>query len=93
MEDHIKVISDYLRSQPVEKAYLFGSYARGVQDEASDIDLMIELDERVGLYQFVGIQLKLEELLKKNVDLITVEGVSPRLKPYIEKDKLLVYER
>ena len=93
MEDHIKVISDYLRSQPVKKAYLFGSYARGVQDEASDIDLMIELDEQVGLYQFVGIQLKLEELLKKNVDLITVEGVSPRLKPYIEKDKLLVYER
>lgn len=93
MEDHIKVISNYLRSQPVKRAYLFGSYARGVQDESSDIDLMIELDEQVGLYRFVGIQLKLEELLKKNVDLITVEGISPRLKSYIEKDKLLVYER
>ncbi len=93
MEAYIKVIRDFLRSQPVKKAYLFGSYARGVQDEASDIDLIVELDDRVGLYQFVGIQLKLEELLKKKVDLVTLEGISPRLKPHIEKDKRLVYER
>ncbi len=93
MEDYIKIISDYLHTQPVKKAYLFGSYARGEQDEVSDIDLMVELDDRVGLYKFVGIQLKLEELLSKKVDLITTEGISPRLKPYIEKDKRLIYER
>ncbi len=93
MEDYIKIISDYLRTQPVKKAYLFGSYARGEQDEVSDIDLMVELDDRVGLYKFVGIQIKLEELLSKKVDLITTEGISPRLKPYIDKDKRLVYER
>jgi predicted nucleotidyltransferase len=93
MEDYLKTIRDYLRTQPVKKAYLFGSYARGEQDEVSDIDLMVELDDRVGLYKFVGIQIKLEELLSKKVDLITTEGISPRLKPYIDKDKLLVYER
>ncbi len=93
MEDYIKIISDYLHTQPVKKAYLFGSYARGEQDEVSDIDLMVELDDRVGLYKFVGIQLTLEELLSRKVDLITTEGISPRLKPYIEKDKRLVYER
>lgn len=93
MEDYIKIISDYLHTQPVKKAYLFGSYARGEQDEVSDIDLMVELDDRVGLYKFVGIQLTLEELLSRKVDLITTEGISPRLKPYIEKDKRLIYER
>lgn len=93
MELYLEVIREYLRTQPVKRAYLFGSYARGEADEASDIDLMVELDDQVGLYKFVGIQMKLEELLQKKVDLITTRGISPRLKPYIEKDKRLVYER
>lgn len=93
MEGYIKVIRDYLSTQPVKKAYLFGSYARGEQDEVSDIDLMVELDDRVGLYKFVGIQLKLEELLGKKVDLISANGISRHIQPFIDKDKKLVYER
>lgn len=93
VESYIQIIRDHLSTQPVKKAYLFGSYARGEQDETSDIDLMIELDDRVGVYKFVGIQLKLEELLGKKVDLISTEGISRHIQPFIDKDKKLVYER
>lgn len=93
MEPLIEIIQNYLKTQPVKRAYLFGSYARNEQDNESDIDLMVELDDMVGLYKFVGIQIGLEELLGKKVDLISTEGISPAIKPHIEKDKQLVYER
>lgn len=93
MKGYIEIIRDYLSTQPVKKAYLFGSYAREEQDEVSDIDLMVELDDRVGLYKFVGIQIGLEELLGKKVDLISANGISRHIQPFIDKDKKLVYER
>lgn len=87
------VIQDYFKNQPVLKAYLFGSYARGEQDDVSDLDLLVELEEHVGLYKFVAIQLGLENLLGKKVDLISSTGLSPKLRPYIDKEKKLIYER
>ncbi len=91
--DHLQIIKNYLRDQPVRRAYLFGSYARGEQDSTSDLDLLVELEEHVGLYQFVGIQLDLENLLGKKVDLVSENGLSARLRPYIDRDKKLIYER
>ena len=93
MEPFLNLIRDYLKTQPVRRAYLFGSYARNEQDDKSDIDLMVELDDTVGLYKFIGIQIRLEELLGKKVDLISSRGISKHVLPYIEKDKKLVYER
>ncbi|MBS1486484.1 MAG: nucleotidyltransferase domain-containing protein [Bacteroidetes bacterium] len=87
------IIQDYFKNQPVLKAYLFGSYVRGEQDDASDLDLLVELEEHVGLYKFVAIQLGLENLLKKKVDLISSTGLSPKLRPYIDKEKKLIYEK
>ena len=37
-------IAEYFKTQPVVKAWLFGSYARGEQTEDSDVDLMVKLD-------------------------------------------------
>ena len=91
--DHISIISNYLKDKPVRKAYLFGSHARGEQDTMSDFDLLVELEEHVGLYQFVAIQLGLESLLGKKVDLVSENGLSPRLRPYVDQDKKLIYER
>ncbi len=93
MKQELDIIREFFRTQPVKKAYLFGSYARGEADEESDIDLMVELDDRVGLFKFVGMQLKLEELLHRKVDLISAKGISRHIQPFIEKDKKLVYER
>ena len=91
--DHISIISNYLKDKPVRKAYLFGSHARGEQDTMSDFDLLVELEEHVSLYQFVAIQLGLESLLGKKVDLVSENGLSPRLRPYVDQDKKLIYER
>jgi len=66
------------------KFYLFGSYARGEQTSDSDIDLLVEFSEPIGLFGFVDLEEYLEELFGKDIDLGTPKG----LKPYI-KDKIL----
>lgn len=89
-----KAIQNYLATQPVIRAWLFGSYADGTADADSDVDILVELDhsQPVGL-KFVGMWLDLKEMLQKEVDLLAVGGVSPLIEPYIEKQKKLIYER
>ena len=90
----IDQIKEYFRDKPVKKAYLFGSYAKGTATSHSDLDILVELDynHRMGL-EFIQMKLDLESLLKKEVGLVTPEGLSRHVKPIIEKDKVLIYAR
>ena len=88
------IIKDYFRSQPVDKAWVFGSFSRGEEQADSDVDIMIALipGTRLGL-KFFAMNLELEQLLKRPVDLV-IEG---DLLPFAENtailDKVLVYAR
>ena len=86
-------LKDFFNNKPVLKAYLFGSYARDESTPESDIDFLLEMDDSANLFQLVSIKLNLEKLFHRSVDIITTNGISPRLKPYIDKDKILIYER
>jgi predicted nucleotidyltransferase len=90
----IKKIITYLSEKPVLRAYIFGSVARNESDENSDIDIMVDLDysKSIGL-EFIEMQLDLEEILDRKVDLLSSNAVSKYIKPFIEKDKILIYEK
>ena len=93
-KNQITLISDFFSKQPVLKAYLFGSYGRGVGNKNSDIDLLVELDytQPIGL-EFVQMQIDLQELLSKKVDLVSARGLSKYVKPILDKEKKLIYAR
>jgi uncharacterized protein len=82
------------RNKPVKKAFLFGSASRNEDDEQSDVDILVELDysKPIGL-GFVRMQLELEDLLKRKVDLLTSNSVSKYIQPFIDSDKILIYEK
>ncbi len=92
--EKIEHVKEYFKKQPVLKAYLFGSVAKNQDSEQSDIDILVELDysKRIGL-KFVQMKLDLEKLLQKKVDLVSAESLSPYIKPFVEKDKTLIYVR
>lgn len=95
MYDQLKrKLYDYFRHEPVVRAYLFGSYARNTQGDASDIDLLVELDYANGadFYSFLRMQRELPLLLAKSVDLVSANGLSPHIKPIIDREKVLLYE-
>lgn len=93
IEDQL-LLQHFFAGIPVKRAYLFGSMARGEADPKSDIDILVELDHTTPIgMKFFMYQTDLEELLHKKVDLVTTEGLSHHIKPYIDKDKILIYER
>jgi uncharacterized protein len=69
----------------VKRIGLFGSFARGEQKEASDIDILVEF-EKPTFRNFMDLAFYLEDLFGKKVDLVTVKGLHPRIRPYVEKD-------
>ena len=88
-----KQISDYLANQPVKRAWLFGSYARGEQREDSDIDILVAFDSSVGLFKYAAIYTELKELLGREVDLVQEGALKPYAVDTVERDKILIYER
>jgi len=92
--ENLEQIKTYLADKPVYKAYLFGSYGRGDAAENSDVDILVELDyaHPIGL-KFIQMKLDLENLIHKEVDLVSAKGVSKYLKPIIDREKLLIYAR
>jgi len=87
-------LQKFFADKPIKKAYLFGSYARNEAGQDSDIDILVELDhtQPIGM-NFFAYQIELQALLKTKVDLISNEGLSKYIKPQIDMDKILIYER
>ena len=87
-------LSEYFKDKPVNKVWLFGSFARGEENAESDVDLMVDLDHRqpVGL-KFFGMWNDLERLLGREVDLVTEDGLADYARESYNKDRILVYER
>ena len=88
-------IADYFKTQPVLKAWLFGSYARGEETEKSDVDILILPDksQHFSLFTLSGMYEDLKELLGCEVDLITDGGLMPFARESADHDKILIYER
>ena len=90
----IKTLQDYFATQPVLKAWVFGSFARGEETPESDVDLLVALDysKHIGL-DFFGMWVDLEELLGREVDLVSEGHLLPFAVKSAERDKKLIYER
>jgi uncharacterized protein len=69
---------------------LFGSHSRGDARPDSDIDLLVAFAESATFDRYMDLKLLLERLLGRPVDLVTQTAVTPRLRPKIERDAVLV---
>ncbi|MBR4389440.1 MAG: nucleotidyltransferase family protein [Prevotella sp.] len=89
-----QTIADYFKSQPVSKAWLFGSFARGDQRSDSDVDILISFipGTKLGL-KFFGMIIDLEDRLQRPVDLVVEGDLLPFAKKTADIDKILIYER
>ena len=87
-------IAEYFKTQPVVKAWLFGSFARGEETPLSDVDILVVLDptQPLGL-KFFGMCNDLEQLLDRSVDLVTEGSLADFARESVERDKILIYER
>ena len=98
-KNQITQIGNFFLDKPVEKVFLFGSYALGEADEESDIDLLVDLDysKKIGL-SFYSWAEELEAILKKKVDLVSnakreIETSNWNFIQRINKEKITLYEK
>ena len=91
----IPKIKEYFATQPIVKAWLFGSFSRGEETENSDVDILVDFDKnaRIGLFKYAGIYGDLKELLGREVDLVQNGALKAFAVESAEQDKILIYER
>ncbi len=77
--------SEIIRGFGVRKLGLFGSYARGNEKEASDIDFLVEFEKKT-FDNYMDLKIFLERLFGCKVDLVIADVVKPRLRgPILEE--------
>ena len=95
-KDEIKsAIIPVLKKFGVARASLFGSFARGYQNEESDVDIIIEFEhpESRSLLDLVAIEQEISELLDRKTDVLTVNSIHPLIKESVMTDMEVFYEQ
>ncbi|MCH5227643.1 MAG: nucleotidyltransferase domain-containing protein [Muribaculaceae bacterium] len=92
-ERKILIIQNYFKDKPVDRVWLFGSYARGDFSNSSDIDLLVDFNQTISLLTQAKYIIDLEEMLEIPVDIVPEDCLLPEIKPFVDQDKFLIYER
>jgi predicted nucleotidyltransferase len=74
----------------VTRLALFGSVARGTALPGSDIDLLVEFDGPTTPYRYFGVQFHLEDLLGREVDLLTERALRQQPRPNVARDAITI---
>lgn len=82
-----KRVQPILKKYGIEKAGVFGSVARQEQ-ETNDIDLLVKIDRKISIIDFIGIKQALEDELDMNVDLVEYDSLKPALKDDVLKEEV-----
>ncbi len=84
-------IEPVLIRHKIKRAGIFGSIVKGAASADSDIDILVELGNKISLLEFVGIKYELEDLLGRKVDLVEYDAIKPRLKDKIMSEEVRIY--
>jgi uncharacterized protein len=74
----------------IKSLSLFGSVARGEERPESDVDILVEFEGRATFDRYMDAKFYLEDILGSRVDLVTLQAIKPRMKPYIMQDLIHV---
>ena len=77
----------------IHKAWIFGSFARGDHHTMSDIDVVVEADDRLSLMSLFGIQEQLSSMLGQKIDIGFMKTLKPEIRKAIESDLIEIFDR
>ena len=86
LEDHRADLARY----GVKSLRLFGSVARDEASDDSDIDLLVDFEQRPTFSGYMKLRIFLEDLLGATVDLVTESGLRDRVRPWVEREAIVV---
>ena len=90
LKNYIELINknfdEFQKRFNVKKIAVFGSTARGLHTNRSDIDVIVEFKKPIGLFEFVKLENRLAEILGKRVDLTTKNALKSEIKKSVLKE-------
>jgi uncharacterized protein len=94
-EQITQTIQNYFSRKPVNRVWLFGSFARNDFDEKSDVDILVEIDypNLKSGWEFASWHKDVEDIIHRKVDVVSTGGLNQRIRPYVEKDMTLIYAK
>ena len=89
-----KILSDHKSElsakYPIEGIGIFGSYVRGEQNIDSDVDILVDFNDDISLFQFIDIEDYISSLLHTKVDLVTRSTLKPNIGKYILNEVVMI---
>ena len=79
-----------LKEFSITKASLFGSYARGEQNENSDVDLLIDTNGKLNLFDILRLENKLKETISKKVDIVEYNAIKSSIREQVLKEAIQI---
>lgn len=89
------IYKQYFKTQPITRAWLFGSYSRGEETPDSDVDILVQYtdSDRISLFTISRIASALRKIAGRRVDLVEEGCLLPFAEMSANRDKVLIYER
>jgi len=88
-----KLVNEFTKFPQIEKAWIYGSFARGDDGPKSDIDVAIQTKGTFTYFDLAEVQYNLEIQLKRNVDVGFIDSFKPYIFEHVKADLKLIYER
>ena len=87
-------LSEFCRENGIRSLALFGSFLHGKNNEASDIDFLVEYDsqQKIGLFAVTRLEMELSALLKRSVELRTAQDLSVYFRQQVLSEAQVIYE-
>lgn len=80
-----------LKKAGVTRSALFGSFVRGEATKKSDIDMLVDLPHGASLFDFIGLEQELTDILARKVDLVEYHMLKPRIRDHILQERVPLY--
>ena len=88
--EKLRALQPELEKRGIRHAYLIGSVARDQAGPDSDVDIIVDLSKPLG-FEFFNLQDFLSEKISARVELMTLEGLRPRVRREAEKDIVIAF--
>ena len=86
-----KKLQNICKANGISYLGLFGSYAIGEERENSDVDLLVDFNSTKSLLEKGKVLVELQDLFKREVDLVSRKNIKPTLEPYINNQLITLY--
>jgi hypothetical protein len=90
IDEYRDAIVPILLKNDVDRAGIFGSFARNEADEDSDIDILVSFKRRKGLFDLARLELELEKEAQRKVEVITYDSITPLIKERVLKEEVKI---